>query len=204
MARALELEPANKSALADMAALKEARTTLEAIERERAGGGHAFVIMGLDRLERIAVRLPVSYKLWRVEAMLAKRPNPDVESALSIASDVLRGDQRNADALFWRGRALWMAGSTEQAVTHWRQALTMAPDHAPAKLAWQRGKKIEAEKVEGNNAFKSGRFAEAIEHYDAALEMAEDCDAPKAFFATLLSNRATTRMSVRSFLDVLS
>lgn len=133
LSRALELEPGNKSATSDLAALREVRSTLESIERDRASGGHSFVLIGLDRLDRLVARLPSSYKLWRVEALLAKKPKPDVDAALSLASDILRSDQRNADALFWRGRALWMAGSTEQAVTHWRQALTMAPDHAAAK-----------------------------------------------------------------------
>lgn len=53
---------------------------------------------------------------------------------------------------------------------------------------------LDALKEAGNEAFKAGRIADAVEKYTEAIQAAEDNETMRA---TLLSNRAAAHMKVR-------
>jgi tetratricopeptide (TPR) repeat protein len=46
---------------------------------------------------------------------------------------LLRKNQMNADALYLRGRALYLQGNTDGACAHFAQCLKVDPDHAKAR-----------------------------------------------------------------------
>ncbi|XP_074915870.1 dnaJ homolog subfamily C member 7 isoform X2 [Chelonoidis abingdonii] len=72
------------------------------------------------------------FKILKAEclALLGRYPE-----AQSVASDILRMDSTNADALYVRGLCLYYEDCIEKAVQFFIQALRMAPDHEKACLA---------------------------------------------------------------------
>uniref|UniRef100_A0AAR2JYP1 J domain-containing protein n=1 Tax=Pygocentrus nattereri TaxID=42514 RepID=A0AAR2JYP1_PYGNA len=106
------------------------------------------------------------FKVLKAEclALLGRYPE-----AQSVASDILRMDSTNGDALYVRGLCLYYEDCIDKAVQFFIQALRMAPDHEKARLACRNAKALKAKKEEGNKAFKEGNFEEAYELYSEAL-----------------------------------
>ncbi|MGH0187930.1 UNVERIFIED_CONTAM: hypothetical protein FKN15_027204 [Acipenser sinensis] len=106
------------------------------------------------------------FKILKAEclALLGRYPE-----AQSVASDILRMDSTNGDALYVRGLCLYYEDCIEKAVQFFVQALRMAPDHEKARLACRNAKALKSKKEEGNNAFKDGNYEAAYELYSEAL-----------------------------------
>uniref|UniRef100_A0A671T455 DnaJ homolog subfamily C member 7 n=1 Tax=Sinocyclocheilus anshuiensis TaxID=1608454 RepID=A0A671T455_9TELE len=106
------------------------------------------------------------FKVLKAEclALLGRYPE-----AQSVASDILRMDSTNGDALYVRGLCLYYEDCIDKAVQFFVQALRMAPDHEKARLACRNAKALKAKKEEGNKAFKEGSFEEAYDLYSEAL-----------------------------------
>uniref|UniRef100_A0AAX7SIZ5 J domain-containing protein n=1 Tax=Astatotilapia calliptera TaxID=8154 RepID=A0AAX7SIZ5_ASTCA len=106
------------------------------------------------------------FKILKAEclALLGRYPE-----AQSVASDILRMDSTNADALYVRGLCLYYEDCIDKAVQFFVQALRMAPDHDKARLACRNAKALKAKKEEGNKAFKEGNYEAACELYSEAL-----------------------------------
>ena len=95
------------------------------------------------------------FKILKAEclAMLGRYPE-----AQFVASDILRMDSTNADALYVRGLCLYYEDCIEKAVQFFVQALRMAPDHEKACVACRNAKALKAKKEDGNKAFKEGNY----------------------------------------------
>ncbi|XP_036405053.1 dnaJ homolog subfamily C member 7-like isoform X1 [Megalops cyprinoides] len=106
------------------------------------------------------------FKILKAEclALLGRYPE-----AQSVASDILRMDSTNGDALYVRGLCLYYEDCIDKAVQFFVQALRMAPDHEKARLACRNAKALKAKKEEGNKAFKDGNYEAAYELYTEAL-----------------------------------
>lgn len=89
--------------------------------------------------------------------------------AQDIASDMLRLDGSNVDAIYVRGMCLYYMDNSEKAFQHFRKVLEMAPDHAKAKIIYKKAKSLIQKKEEGNAAFKMGKAEEALKLYTQAL-----------------------------------
>ncbi|XP_051571537.1 dnaJ homolog subfamily C member 7-like isoform X2 [Myxocyprinus asiaticus] len=114
---------------------------------ESASAGHRFKVLKAECL-----------------ALLGRYPE-----AQSVASDILRMDSTNGDALYVRGLCLYYEDCIDKAVQFFIQALRMAPDHEKARLACRNAKALKAKKDEGNKAFKEGSYEEAYDLYSEAL-----------------------------------
>uniref|UniRef100_A0A665TD73 DnaJ homolog subfamily C member 7-like n=1 Tax=Echeneis naucrates TaxID=173247 RepID=A0A665TD73_ECHNA len=106
------------------------------------------------------------FKILKAEclALLGRYPE-----AQSVASDILRMDSTNADALYVRGLCLYYEDCIDKAVQFFVQALRMAPDHEKARLACRNAKALKAKKEEGNQAFKNNNYEAAYQLYSEAL-----------------------------------
>uniref|UniRef100_A0A6Q2Z2H7 J domain-containing protein n=1 Tax=Esox lucius TaxID=8010 RepID=A0A6Q2Z2H7_ESOLU len=106
------------------------------------------------------------FKILKAEclALLGRYPE-----AQSVASDILRMDSTNGDALYVRGLCLYYEDCIDKAVQFFVQALRMAPDHEKARLACRNAKALKAKKEEGNQAFKDNNFEAAYKLYSEAL-----------------------------------
>uniref|UniRef100_A0A8C8JYX6 J domain-containing protein n=1 Tax=Oncorhynchus tshawytscha TaxID=74940 RepID=A0A8C8JYX6_ONCTS len=89
--------------------------------------------------------------------------------AQSVASDILRMDSTNGDALYVRGLCLYYEDCIDKAVQFFVQALRMAPDHEKSRLACRNAKALKAKKEEGNKVFKNSNFEAAYRLYSEAL-----------------------------------
>uniref|UniRef100_A0A8C5G7N6 DnaJ homolog subfamily C member 7-like n=1 Tax=Gouania willdenowi TaxID=441366 RepID=A0A8C5G7N6_GOUWI len=131
------------------------------------------------------------FKILKAEclALLGRYPE-----AQSVASDILRMDATNADALYVRGLCLYYEDCIDKAVQFFVQALRMAPDHEKARLAARNAKALKAKKDEGNHAFKNNNYEAAYHLYTEALAI--DPNNIKTN-AKLYCNRATAGTKLR-------
>uniref|UniRef100_A0A7N6AJC7 J domain-containing protein n=1 Tax=Anabas testudineus TaxID=64144 RepID=A0A7N6AJC7_ANATE len=108
------------------------------------------------------------FKILKSEclALLGRYPE-----AQSVASDILRMDSTNADALYVRGLCLYYEDCIDKAVQFFVQALRMAPDHEKARLACRNAKALKSKKEEGNQAFKNNNYEAAYQLYTEALKI---------------------------------
>ncbi|XP_057392230.1 dnaJ homolog subfamily C member 7 isoform X2 [Balaenoptera acutorostrata] len=137
------------------------------------------------------------FKIIKAEclAMLGRHPE-----AQSVASDILRMDSTNADALYVRGLCLYYEDCIEKAVQFFVQALRMAPDHEKACVACRNAKALKAKKEDGNKAFKEGNYKLAYELYTEALGI--DPNNIKTN-AKLYCNRGTVNSKLRKLDDAI-
>uniref|UniRef100_A0A3Q2QLE9 DnaJ homolog subfamily C member 7 n=1 Tax=Fundulus heteroclitus TaxID=8078 RepID=A0A3Q2QLE9_FUNHE len=153
--RVLELEPDNSQAQQEVSISSTVRVTCCMYD----------VVFCMDRALECASACQ-KFRILKAEclALLGRYPE-----AQSVASDILRMDSTNADALYVRGLCLYYEDCIDKAVQFFVQALRMAPDHDKARLACRNAKALKAKKEEGNKAFKEGNFEAAYDLYSEAL-----------------------------------
>uniref|UniRef100_A0AAR2JFH4 J domain-containing protein n=1 Tax=Pygocentrus nattereri TaxID=42514 RepID=A0AAR2JFH4_PYGNA len=163
--KVLELDPTNTQALQEH---KNAAALLEFEKMAEYGfekRDFRKVVFCMDRALEFASACH-KFKILKAEclALLGR-----YHEAQSVASDILRMDSTNADALYVRGLCLYYEDCIEKAVQFFVQALRMAPDHEKARLACRNAKALKAKKEEGNNAFKDRDYDAAYQLYTEAL-----------------------------------
>uniref|UniRef100_A0A667YEL0 DnaJ homolog subfamily C member 7 n=1 Tax=Myripristis murdjan TaxID=586833 RepID=A0A667YEL0_9TELE len=163
--RVLELEPDNSQAQQEV---KNAESILEYEKMAEIGfekRDFRMVVFCMDRALESASACH-RFKILKAEclALLGRYPE-----AQTVASDILRMDCTNGDALYVRGLCLYYEDCIDKAVQFFVQALRMAPDHEKARLACRNAKALKAKKEEGNKAFKEGNYEAAYELYSEAL-----------------------------------
>lgn len=117
-----------------------------------------------------------------------------VMDAHKMIFDVLQKNSNDANAILVRGICFHLEDNTEKALTHFSQALRLAPDLTEAKTYRMICKKIKEVKEKGNACFKEQNYTQAIEVYTEALTI----DPPnRACNAKLLFNRALARSKIK-------
>ncbi|XP_068161309.1 dnaJ homolog subfamily C member 7-like [Antennarius striatus] len=163
--KVLEMEPSNREAQQEN---KTAETLLE-FERMADFGfekrDFRKVVFCMDRALSVASACH-RFKILKAECLALMGRYPEAQS---VASDILRMDSTNADALYVRGLCLYYEDCIDKAVQFFVQALRMAPDHEKARLACRNAKALKAKKEEGNQAFKSSSYEAAYQLYTEAL-----------------------------------
>ncbi|XP_015273616.1 PREDICTED: dnaJ homolog subfamily C member 7 [Gekko japonicus] len=188
--RALELDHKNAQALQE---LNNARTVLEyekIAEADFEKRDFRKVVFCMDRALEFAPACH-RFKILKAEclALLGRYPE-----AQSVASDILRIDATNADALYVRGLCLYYEDCIEKAVQFFVQALRMAPDHDKACIACRNAKALKAKKDDGNKAFKEGNYQLAFDLYTEALAIDPN---NRKTNAKLYCNRGTVNSKLR-------
>ncbi|KAF2860811.1 TPR-like protein, partial [Piedraia hortae CBS 480.64] len=186
------------------AALQMQAHITQAEENLRTGTGGSLALHALDQAEKglaSSVPPPRKWRLMRGNAYLKMNNINSLGSAQSISTDLLRLNPTDAEALLLRGRALSAQGENEKAITHFRSALSYDPDFREAALLLRKIQTLERKKEEGNRLFKTGRFENAIEAYNAALE-ADEGNKPTA--AKILRNRAMAAAKLGRFEEAIS
>ncbi len=130
---------------------------------------------------------PRKWKLMRGEAYLKQGTVNSLGDAQNVAMSLLRSNNADPEALVIRGRALYAQGENEKAMQHFRQALNCDPDFKDAVKYLRMVKKLDQMKEEGNQHFKYGRWQQAIDVYNSALEVDP---LNKGTNSKLLNNRA--------------
>ncbi|KAG5721848.1 hypothetical protein E4T56_gene10596, partial [Termitomyces sp. T112] len=147
--------------------------------------------------------IPTEWRTCRIELELAKS---NWDAANIAANDALRLSPNSPDILAIRGLVLFLSGKLSQATQHVNSALRLDPGHEGARRLRIRVKDVERLKEEGNVAFKSGKYEDAIAKYSEALDRigeAEEEGGGGQIRATLLSNRATTLLKLERHEEAL-
>lgn len=165
--KAEELDP--RSAPDQLAQEKQSLAALQRLTEEMdkayAKADYRKVIFCVDRALEHATACR-RFKLTKAECLALLGRYPEAEE---MANDALRMEPTNADALLVRGLCFYYQDNIDRAFLHFKQVLVMAPDHAKARDIFRRAKQLKAKKEEGNEAFKAGRYQEALDLYTGTL-----------------------------------
>lgn len=160
------------------------------------GTSGSMVIHALDMAERglgAGVERPRRWQLMRGEAYLKMGNVNALGDAQSVAMSLLRKNDRDPEALVLRGRALYGQGDNAKALQHFRQALSCDPDFRDAVKYLRMVQKLDRLKEEGNVAFKSAKYRQAVDVYGQALEVDPS---NKGTNSKILQNRAAASIKV--------
>lgn len=170
----------------------------------KSGGSGRTAIWNMDQAENCldsSAPRPRKWKLLRCEAYLMNGDENSLGQVQTMSTGLLRDDSTDAEALILRGRAFYQTGENDQAMNHFRKALSYDPDLSQARTLLKTVQKLDKAKESGNAAFKAGRYTEAINLYTEALAV----DASnKGTNSKLYQNRATARMKTKKYDDAVS
>ena len=108
------------------------------------------------------------YKIKKAEAQILHK---QYSLGQKTIIDVLRGDSKNVDAIYVRGLALYYLGDTDKASDHFRQALTLSPDHVKSLIYFKKIKEIKSVKEQAVTLLNSNRPRDALTAYEKALNI---------------------------------
>ena len=168
----------------------------QAEEALREGTTGSMALHALDQAERglgEGVDRPRKWKLLRGEAYLKMGSASALGEAQNMAMSLLRSNPQDPEALVLRGRAMYSQGESDKALQHFRQALSYDPDFTAAVKYLRMVQRLDKMKEQGNAAFKSGFYAEAVELYGTALEIDP---LNKSTNSKILQNRAMASIKV--------
>ncbi|WEW55279.1 hypothetical protein PRK78_000708 [Emydomyces testavorans] len=162
-------------------------------------GGGSMVLYSLDQAVRGlggGTTQPRKWLLMRIEAYLKMGNVNALGDAQNIAMSLLRENNQDPDALFLRGRLFYLQGDNEQAVMHFRRALSLDPDSTQTVKYLRMVQKLLRTKEEGNAAFKARRYREAINLYTTGLAIDPT---NKDINSKLLQNRAQAYVNINEY-----
>lgn len=123
------------------------------------------------------------------------------EEAQEIVNGLLHTDKGNAEAIYVRGMCLFYEDNIDSACNHFMQVLRLAPDHNKAMELYKKAKLLKKKKDEGNDAFKNGRYQDALNLYTEALNIDSF---NKKTNAKLYFNRATVYSKLNKLQEAIS
>ncbi|SCZ93931.1 BZ3500_MvSof-1268-A1-R1_Chr6-3g08998 [Microbotryum saponariae] len=173
------------------------QNALANVKRDLEKKDWSMVLLGIDAAAREVEETPREWRTWKVQALVGKK---QYDQAAGMAADLLRANQNQPEALYYRGLCLYYAGNHPQAIAHCQQALRNDPDYVLARTLLRQVKLVDSLKDAGNEAFKSNRLDEAIAKYSEALVVDPENDVLRA---TLLSNRATAQLKLKKYDEAL-
>jgi DnaJ family protein C protein 7 len=163
------------------------------------GTGGSMAIYCLDQADRglgYGVDRPRKWKLLRGEAYLIMGKINSLGDAQNVAMSILRNNPQDPEGLVLRGRALYAQGENEKAIQHFRQALSCDPDFKNAVKYLRLVQRLDRMKQDGNAAFKSGKYQDAVDLYSKALEVDSS---NKLTNSKILQNRAMASIKLKDF-----
>ncbi|KAG9006466.1 hypothetical protein FRB93_008594 [Tulasnella sp. JGI-2019a] len=134
--------------------------------------------------------------IWKVEIAIAMRA---LEEAVRIAENVIELFPGSAHAFAILGLALMLSNKLDFCSEALQFAVCLDPEHTLASETSRRVGDIEKLKEAGNQAFKFGKYPEAIQRYTETLEIIGSSDEESGggyLRAVILSNRATALLKI--------
>eukprot|EP00435_Cladocopium_sp_Y103_P063490 s554_g25.t1 len=113
---------------------------------------------------------------------------PYAEEAVKVSGELLEDFSEDADARYWRGRALLRLGRHADADRQFQEGLKHG-DHQSIKELQETVSHLEELKQRANAFYKDGNLDEAIQLFSAAINRDADCEDTRTV-ATLYYNRS--------------
>ncbi|KAK7740528.1 hypothetical protein SLS53_005371 [Cytospora paraplurivora] len=175
----------------DMTQAKEMLKYIKSAQQGlQEGKGPSMVLHALDMAERLlgpGARKPRKWQLMRGEAFLQMGGVNSLGEAQNVATNLLRNNSQDPEALVLRARGLYGQGENDKAIKVLQMAISCDPDFRDA-IKWLKVvRNLNKMKEEGNAEYKARRWQTAIEKYSAALEVDP---ANKTTNSKILQNRA--------------
>ena len=139
----------------------------------------------------------VTVRVAKARALVALRK---FDNGLAFARDVLSDENTCVGAMVAQGAAMIGKGNVPVAIQALANALQLDPDNSEARQLWRSARQLEALKKEGNERYSSGRYEEAAESYQKAIDLNLDCD---SYLSVLHSNRAQALLKLKRAADAL-
>jgi DnaJ family protein C protein 3 len=169
-ARVQTLQPSNEKARAETTRMDECsahqRLAQQAAEEGNWDAAHHHLTKVLE-----AVPGSLDVLLRRARASVERQNFADVAED---ARAVLQIDETHVEALWLRGRAYYQLGELDVALTHFKQALKMDPEHRAIKAEFRRVKSLSAKVQQAEAAATERNLQAAVEAYRQAREAATD------------------------------
>lgn len=182
--------------------LHNVRQAEEALQREKGGGSMA--LFCLDQATKglgTGMRQPHKWLLMRIEAYLKMNNANALGEAQNLAMSILRENSQDPDALLLRGRLFYLQGDNDQAIKHFKRVLSLDPDASQAVKYLRMVQRLLRAKDEGNAAFKSKKYREAVDLYTKGLEIDPS---NKDINSKLLQNRAQAYSNISQFNNAIA
>eukprot|EP00095_Tigriopus_kingsejongensis_P003055 maker-scaffold101_size371023-snap-gene-0.23 protein:Tk03055 transcript:maker-scaffold101_size371023-snap-gene-0.23-mRNA-1 annotation:"-like protein subfamily c member 7" len=190
--KALAIEPNNVALITE----KNSLDTLERFKEDALLAHHnkdyRKALFCLDRALTIGTACR-NLKILRAECLAFLGRTPESQE---VATDLLRLDGMNVDAMYVRGLCLYYEDNVDKAFSHFQKVLMFAPDHTKARHIYKKAKTLKQKKEEGNTAFKSAKLDDAYKLYSEALEI-DPCN--KMTNAKLYFNRGTVAARMQKY-----
>lgn len=168
------------------------------------GSGSSMVLHALEMAERLlgpGARKPRKWQLMRGEAYLQMGGVNNLGEAQNVATNLLRNNSQDPEALVLRARGLYGQGENDKALKVLRMAIDCDPDFKDA-IKWLKVvKNLHRMKEEGNNEYKAGRWQAAIDKYTEALAVDP---ANKSTNSKILQNRALCYSKLKDYEKAIS
>lgn len=162
-----ELEAGSKAVKEEVVRANTLTRCIDETEKACGKGDYRTAIFHLDRALDLAVGCR-GLKTRKAEYLVHLRRYADAQE---MVNEILQFDSTNADAIYVRGMCLYYQDNPEAAFTHFQHVLRLAPDHSKARQVYKKAKQLMQKKEEGNEAFRRGRFQEALTLYTDALSI---------------------------------
>jgi DnaJ homolog subfamily C member 7 len=189
----------------DMAQAKEMLQYIQSAQQGlEEGRGPSLVLHALDMAERLlgaGARKPRKWQLMRGEAYLKMGGVNSLGEAQNVATNLLRNNSQDPEALVLRARGLYGQGDNDKAIKVLQMAISCDPDFRDA-IKWLKIiRNLHKTKEEGNAAYKARQWEAAIDKYTAALEVDP---ANKSTNAKILQNRALCYQQLKKYDEAIA
>ncbi|KAG8954533.1 hypothetical protein FRC03_011441 [Tulasnella sp. 419] len=202
--QALDIEPTNALAIACRDSAEKLQNHLNTYESAREKKDWRMARWALDSATSdVEGDQPIMWRVWKVELDIARKKWDDASQG---ASDAVRLAGKSPEALTIRGLVFFLMNKIPTAVTHLQEALKMDQEYSKARTLFRRAKEVERVKEEGNTAFRTANWEEALKKYSETLEAIgnkEEEGGGGHIRAVLLSNRATTLVKLKRHEEAL-
>jgi len=108
------------------------------------------------------------YNLFHARCKIAKK---DYQKALKFAGNVLKGDEGDLDALLIRGKAYYYMDAIPRAMKHWKQGLSLDPEHKALKKLFKGVRKFQKKREKADELKNQKKYSQAIKLLDEVVEL---------------------------------
>jgi len=183
----LEMKPGQKTALAEQESIAKGKASMDTANsmlqsdipiNKQPKVNQDAVLRLVDSVLNVSPEC-VEARLIQVNMKFASN---DFGGVISETGRILKAEPGNMQALLMRGRAYLHLNDNELALRHFREALKFDPEHTAIKKEYRRLKDLEKKSSKAKEAAERGVWADAVEHYNAALEVFPELELPNLQF----------------------